>query len=173
MNEKDLISSKSVAVAVDPQKGTEIVREKHWEIKAPWYDVPQYGKVLDALDIAGMSYEEAAKAGDARGDQVTEGETDVPMQKGWQNETGGIIQDEHRILRWKNRGEVITVTHLLSSSSITGQEIVSISPSQTRNVVEGIAVFSQEVQSLQNIPTDVDLENNPYLNALADIKKAA
>ncbi len=140
-------------------------RAKSFKVNSTSQNYAQYVSTVKAYALAGMPFEHIANAGDFLGDQVERGEIDAPLLEGWQEKAGEVAEDASKILSWQNRGEVISIIPQLSSPSITGQEIVNISPDQTINVVEGIAVFNKE--------GNFELENNPYLKALPDLKKTA
>lgn len=155
-------------------------RAKSFKVKASDKDYLQYVNTLRAYASAGLPFEHIANAGDFLGDSVERGELDAPIEQGWQEKVGEVAEDENKILAWQNRGEVISIAHQLSAKSTTGEELVSISqslskeadPKQTLNVVEGITVIKKEPQTIQNsTSSDAELENNPYLQPIQDQKK--
>ena len=163
MNEKDII--------IFPHRSV-TTRAKSFKVISPNSNYGQYVTTIRAYALAGMPFEHIANAGEAIGDLVERGEIDAPILEGWQEKMGEVAEDESKILFWQNRGEVILIAPQLSSGSTTGQELTKSStdlttggnPDQTLNVVEGIAVFKEQPSSL---------ENNPYLKALPNLKKAA
>lgn len=150
-----------------------VVRAKSFRITSGMGNFAQYVKTVKAYALAGMPLEHIANAGDHLGDLVERGEIDASLLQTSQSKAGEIAEDENRIMAWQNRGEIISITPQLSSPTSTGAELVTTSQQlsadqesdQTRNVLEGIAVFNQA--------DDSQLEGNPYLKAPADLKKAA
>lgn len=151
-----------------------VIRAKSFKVTSGNQNYSQYVNAIKAYALAGMPFEHIANAGETLGDMVERGELDSSLIEGWQEKAGEIAEEESKVLAWQNRGEVISLTHQITSPNpITGQEVVQTSqnlttgqnPSQNLNVLEGIAVFNQNKSE--------QLENNPYLIAPADIKKAA
>lgn len=150
------------------------VRAKSFKVTTGSGNYSQYVATVKAYAQAGMSFEHIANAGETLGDMVERGELDSSLIEGRQEKAGEIAEEESKVLAWQNRGEVISVTHQIASPTpVTGQEVVQTTqsltqeqtPPQNLNVLEGIAVFNQKVSE--------QLENNPYLRAPADLKKAA
>ncbi len=172
MNEKDIVVFPQGHIAQNRQEPSR-VRAKSFKVSSGQQNYYQYVATVKAYALAGMPFEHIANAGEALGDQVERGEIDAPILEGWQERAGEVAEDESKILSWQNRGEIISITPQLSSPINTGESLVTTSqqlstdqnPEQTRNVVEGIAVFNQADNS--------QLEDNPYLKAPADLKKAA
>lgn len=182
MSEKDLSPENPVFIKVlKNPKDIETVRGRYWEVRrVKPYDLPQWKRTARALTMAGMSWVELHKAGKFLGNDVESGEIDAPIQKGWGNETGEIVEDEHRISGWQYIGEKVPVDKQLQSGPGTGTEIIEISDylpqtqttDQIINVLEGINIMSDKPQSLPNIHGQ-ERENNPFLKPIQDLKKAA
>ena len=93
---------------------------------------------------------------------------DAPIQEGWKQTVGEVTESQGKIMAWQTRGEIVSVSHQLSSgSSMTGMEVVEISkeviiqtPEQKLDVVEGIAVVTKDADKI---------ENNIYLKAPTSI----
>lgn len=147
------------------------MRAKSFKISSVMQNFAQYVRTVKAYALAGMPLEHIANAGDHLGDLVERGEIDASLLQTSQSKAGEIAEDENQIMAWQNRGEIISITPQLSSPTNTGQELVKTSqhlsadqkPDQTRNVLEGIAVFNNQPP----------IQNNPYLIAPAQLKKAA
>lgn len=171
MNDKDLttISTNTPANTTGSVSPT---RAKSFKVNSPHHNFAQYVNTIKAYALAGMPFEHIANAGDSLGDLVERGEVDAPILEGWQEKAGEIAEDESKVLAWQNRREVITLTpQLAAPTNLSNTEVAPINndlvvnqnlKEQKLNVVEGIAVFN---------PNSSQLENNPFLKALPDIKK--
>lgn len=180
MNEKDIIVFPQGRVTQTKHEPSRI-RAKSFRVNSGKQNYAQYVSTVKAYVLAGMPFEHIANAGEQLGDEVERGELDAPLQEGWEAKVGETVEDESKILSWQNRGEVISVTRQIASPNpVTGQEVVQSTRDlatgqnhqQNLNVLEGIAVFNNP-QSLPNASSqNQNLENNPFLNAPADLKKA-
>lgn len=167
---------------VKQTSGASPVRARAYNISnaKPW-NIGQYKRAAIACKVAGMTFDEVAKAADFLGDKTERIESDAPIQPGWQEIQSEIVEDEHRILLWQNRGEKVTVDKQLTPPE-SGKEIIQISdylpqtqtPNQTIEVVEGLNITTNNPQSLPTASNNTGLENNPYLQIFpGDIKKSA
>lgn len=161
-----------------------LTRAKSFEIKAKPHNILQFVRTVKAYAAAGMTFEHIANAGNDLGETVERAEIDAPLQDGWQNKIGEVVESNGQILAWQARGEKISVTPQLSSpSSVIENKIIPISKyitasetvqEKTIDVLEGIKVIQKE--DPQHLPTSTDnrdLTNSPYLQPIVDYKKAA
>lgn len=148
------------------------LRAKSFKIISAPPNFAQYVRTVKAYALAGMPLEHIANAGDHLGDIVERGEIDASLLQTSQSKAGEIAEDANKIMAWQNRGEQISIINQLPSAQpIKETEIVPVSNNltsnpnqeQTVNVLEGIAVFNNQPP----------IENNPYLIAPAQLKKAA
>lgn len=150
-----------------------VIRAKSFKISSATQNFAQYVRTVKAYALAGLPLVHIANAGEEIGDLVERAEIDASLLESSQSKAGEIAEDENKILAWQNRGEQISIINQLPSAQpLKETEIVPVSndvaipqanPPQTLNVVEGIAVFSQN---------NSQLETNPYLRAPANLKKA-
>lgn len=140
-----------------------VFRARSFRITSGRGNFPQYVRTVKAYALAGMPLEHIANAGDHLGDLVERGEIDASLLQTSQSKAGEIAEDENTIMAWQNRGERISIINQLPSPQpMKETEIVPVS-NNTSNVLEGIAVFNNQPQ----------IQNNPYLIAPAQLKKAA
>lgn len=178
----DKILTNPKSALIFNQTDHSITRAKSFKVTSQTQNYAQYVRTVKAYALASLPFEHIANAGDFLGDIVERGEIDAPISE-LQEKMGEVVEDESKLLAWQNRGETISLTHQLSSPTpTTGKEVVTISQAvttqtqteKTINVIEGIGVFNQQTPQIQN-PTpstsSSPLENNPYLQAPADIKK--
>lgn len=158
------------------------VRAKSYRITADPRNYNQIIETIKAYKRAGMPFEHVANAGEEIGEIVERAEIDAPVNQ-ISEASEGII-DRSQALFWQNRGEVITITPQISApNNLSGNELTQTTSNLVQdaqsaelklNVVEGIGVFNQEAQGLQNASSNnTSLENNPFLTAPANLKKAA
>lgn len=155
-------------------------RAKSFKVSSQTQNFAQYVRTVKAYALAGMPLEHIANAGDFLGDQVERGELDVNLLESSQSKAGEIAEDENKIMAWQNRGEKISIVNQLSSPQpLKETEIVpasnnlitsNLNQEQTLNVLEGIAVFNNQPQQISS-DQNTQLENNPYLQPLPDLKK--
>ena len=161
------------------QSGPSLTRAKSFKVTSVNQNYTQYVNTIKAYAQAGLPFEHIANAGEFLGDLVERGEIDAPLEA-LEGKVGEVAEDESKLMAWQNRGEVISLTHQLPGAQpITGQEIVTSTQGltfnnppqdQTRNVIEGIGVFKEQPQQVQNPTSNPQLENNPYLKAPANFK---
>ncbi len=143
-------------------------RARSFNVKTSIKDYAQYVTTIKAYASAGMPFEHIANAGEALGDFVERLELDAHIQEGWKQKIGEIAENPGQVMAWQSRGEKVPVSHQLSSSGVTGMEMVTISQDltvpnqeQTIDVVEAVAVSESPSQQL---------ENNPFLKSPASLK---
>lgn len=188
MNERNVIHfPKSISTPVETANQRAKVRAKSIKIHVSLGDIgnnyDQYVKTVKAYALAGvMDFEDIAKAGDSLGDRVERNIIDAPLQNSLQNKLGEVVEGQNIILAWQTRGEKdLTTPQLASPEGIIGNEIsvsrelttVPSNQEQMVDVVEGIAVQKQEPINLSDYRTNSGLENNPYLQPIQELKKAA
>lgn len=164
-----------------PTGEVSLVRAKSYKITSA-RNYAQYVRTVKAYALAGLPLEHIANAGEEIGDLVERAEIDASLLENSQSKAGEIAEDENKIMAWQNRGEKISIVNQLSSPQpLKETEIVPVSndlttsnPNQQHslNVLEGIAVFNNQPQQVSN-QNNSQLETNPYLNAPANLKKAA
>lgn len=170
-------------VTTQPQNNYQPTRAKSFKVIAPTQNYSQYIRTVKAYALAGLPFEHIANAGDLLGDKIEKGEVDASVEANWQNRVGEIAEDDSKILAWQNRGERILITRQLSQPiSAAENELVNqprnlaantAGNEQSLNVLEGIAVFNQQPQSLPNASNaNSGLENNPYLKAPPILNKS-
>lgn len=158
-------------------------RAKSFKVIAPVENYSQYIRTVKAYALAGLPFEHIANAGGLLGDKIEKNEVDAAVEANLRDKVGEVAEDDSKIMAWQNRGERILVTRQLAQPiSTTGNEIVNQSQNLTTNnsnnprslnVLEGIAVFNQQPQNLQNTANPNSLENNPYLKAPPNLNKPA
>lgn len=156
-----------------------VIRAKSFKISSTTQNFAQYVRTVKAYALAGLPLVHIANAGEEIGDLVERAEIDAAVLENSQSKAGEIAEDENKILAWQNRGERISIINQLPSAHPTSQtEIAPLSNNlvatqnqpQTANVLEGIAVFNNQPQQINN-QGNSQLETNPYLRAPADLKK--
>lgn len=120
------------------------MRAKSFKISSVMQNFAQYVRTVKAYALAGMPLEHIANAGDHLGDLVERGEIDASLLQTSQSKAGEIAEDENQIMAWQNRGERISIVN----------QLPSVQPKKETEIV-------------------VPVENNPYLIAPAQLKKAA
>lgn len=164
----------------NPAQDVSTTRAKSFKIKTSIRDYAQYANTIKAYAQAGMPFEHIANAGEQLGDIVEKGELDASLALGWQGKAGEIAEDEGRIIAWQSRGEKVPLNNQLSSAPTGSSELITISNTlttvglkseKTIEVVEGINVTNQQSAALVSAPSsDSQLENNPYLKNIPDLK---
>lgn len=157
---------KKVAPSTNSASG---VRAKSFKVSTTSLNFEQYARTIRAYSLAGMTFTDIANAGDFLGDLVERQEIDSPLQEGWQERMGEIVEDESKILAWQSRGEKVSLTPQLSAGTAGGNELVIVSrqltntqtQSTTIDVLEGIKVIREDNEAL---------ENNPYLKPLPEFE---
>lgn len=157
-----------------------VIRAKSFKISSATQNFAQYVRTVKAYALAGLPLVHIANAGEEIGDLVERAEIDASLLESSQSKAGEIAEDENKILAWQNRGEQISIINQLPSAQpLKETEIVPVSndvaipqanPPQTANVLEGIAVFNNQPQQINN-QGNSQLDSNPYLRAPADLKK--
>jgi len=168
-----------------PQGESQLLSSKFYRVFPGPNDVDQTILTIDKYTEAGnMDYEDIANALEGLGYRVDRFDSNAPMAAGWQTRGNDPVEDKHKYLRWQNRHETILLAELPSPIA-EGQDanIIPISHMMTNNqstlvqkidVIEGIGVVKpQQPQLAYESSYDFERSNNSYLNAPADIKKAA
>lgn len=179
-NETDLIVSQNLNADI-PANVVPISRAKSFKIRASQPNFAQVVNTIKALAVAGMPFVYAANGSEAIGELVERRETDAPIKDGWQTKAGEIAEKEGEILAWQNREESITlvpqIAETIGSTGIVPSSqnaITNPNNPQTINVIEGISATQQQPSLADTVTNNViDLSNNPYLIAPAELKKAA
>ncbi len=189
-NEKDLVSTGNVIQF--PQKPSTAVRAEKFSVQEiKYYDRAQFKKVVEALKAANMTFAEAVKAGVHLGLPSASAKMDAPLQSGsWEFQTGDIKEDEHKILAWQRRGEVVPVNAQLTSPvgnmengiMVVNQSLATSGNSEVIEVFEGLELTVEEPVVLGatmnptepvDTSTDPSIEEEQAAGAKTLLKKAA
>lgn len=139
-------------------------------------DIIQWGITTKAVMAAGISLTVLEKAGIERGDQVDSVELSTLSSHNLHGKIGEVIEGPNHIQAWQERGEVL-ITNQLESPEVndTNNNIIpfpNMKP-QTIKVIEEVGVFTDIPTQISQPANNLDLTNNPYLLAPAELKKAA
>lgn len=183
VNQKTPVTDKAARLATT-QPNSALARAKSYDIglnpNSPNYQ--QYVTTVNAYVKAEMPFVHIANAGDELGDKVIRGEVDAPIKLGLENKVSEVVENEGRTIAWQNRGEVLSLTpQIATTSSFGGTEIVQTTQNLVQNqstgthsinVIEGISVSQAQQPSLTEATTNniTDISQNPYLKAPAIIK---
>lgn len=169
--------------AVPEPYSRSIRRAISFKIETTASNFAQYVRTVKAFIAARLPFRYIANAGTFLEDKVESREVTAPIRDGWQNKAAEIAEDSGKVIAWQDRGEGIEVTHQLPSG-VSGEQgkVIPITDyladvenkQQKVGVVEGVAVFTNQPPQLTQ-PSSGSLapKDNPYLQAPADLKKAA
>lgn len=172
------MSEKDIRVSPLPQNNIvnkpaeyQTTRARAYSIRSSVQNYKAFVDTIKAYKLAGMDFQDIAEAGVELGEEVAVNEVDAPIQPGWQNQEGEVIEEQGKFMTWQYRSETVSSSVQISSSqrsSITKMEIVSASShlapvnvGQTIPVVEGIHVTTQDSSS-----HDAQIESSPFLRPL-------
>lgn len=143
-------------------------------------DVPQYGRVAESLDKAGLPQEILINTANERGDRVVLTSVLLPVGQSFRIKTGVEIGPDY-VISVRKSDRVLITSQLPNSqheqSIIPTNQITENQTAQEVKVLEGVGIFPEQPTKLaQTAPTqnqNPNLINNPFLNAPAILKKAA
>ena len=150
-----------------PVKPATVARFKLSRVFTDIVEIPQYSRTGKALIAAGMSLDHLVNAAEGKGDKVERTALDTPSAHNLQGKVGEIIEAADRFQAWQENGEVLITKQLPNPTSAGGVVPFENTEPQKIGVVEGVGVFSDQHPQINN------LSDNPYLQAPADLKKAA
>ena len=159
------ITGARIPEPVEIPQGTSLATIRNSRILTSLSDIGQWGRVAAIIDRLNWPVEILIRSAIERGDVVESVEAIAPL-KDTKGQVGELIIGPDSVQLWQEKGHVLITGRLPVQTAENTQKSTVISsvnqpnqPKETR-VIESVGVFA-------------DQTSNPYLQAPADLKKAA